>query len=326
MDNLSPTGQLRPKSGLSRLLNKYGFLSFNHINRDPAVVIDPPAAIIDPPPVVDPPAAKIDPPAAAQSWKGFLRNDLKDSPLVTKFGDNPEGLNKALESHANLEKLLGNEKIPIPKDANDKEAWARLNKALGVPEKVDGYALPDVKLPDSMKAMTFDKARFADAMLKTNATPAQANALYKMYTDMQMASYNQHQEALQKNLDTMVTGLKIEWGPAYNTNVELGQSVISQFSGDKDTEAFLTAALSSDPRGVKFLKKLGDQFSENKVGDFNVKRFAVSPEEAQAEVDKMTKDLTGPYMDTKGKFTPQERQAAIDRVNTLRGIINRSKG
>lgn len=323
MDNLSPTGQLRPNSGLSRLLNNYGFLNFGQVNRDPAAIIDPPAG--DPPPVVDPPPVKVDPPPAA-SWKGFLRNDLKESPLLTKFEDNPDGLNKAVESHANLEKLLGNEKIPIPKDANDKEGWARLNKALGVPEKPDGYALPDVKLPESMKNMAFDKARFAEAMLKTNATPTQANALYKMYTDMQLASYNQHMEALQKNLDTMVTALKTEWGPAYNTNVELGQSVISQFSGDKETEAFLTAALSGDPRGVKFLKKLGDQFAENKVGDFNVKRFAVSPEEAQAEIDKMTRDLEGPYMDTKNKFTPKERQVAIDRMNTLRGVIHRSKG
>ncbi len=262
----------------------------------------------------------------ATTWKGFLKTDLKDSPLLTKFEDTPEGLNKALESHANLEKLLGHDKVPIPKDANDKEGWARFNKALGVPDTAEGYGLPDVRLPDSMKGMTIDKARFAEVARSQNMTPAQANSLWKTYNDINVAAYNSHLETLQANLTKTVNMLKQEWGAAYNTNVELGQTVINQFSEDKEMNDFLTSVLTSDPKGIRFLKKLGDQFAENKVGDFNVKRFAVTPEEAQAEIDKMSKDLDGPYMNQKNKFTDQEHAAAIERVNTLRTIIQRSKG
>ncbi len=119
--------------------------------------------------------------------------------------------------------------------------------------------------------------------------------------------------------------LKQDWGAAYDTNVELAQSVINQFSEDAEMNNYVTSVLSNDPKGLRFLKKLGDQFAENKVGDFNVKRFAVTPDEAQAEVNKMVHDLNGPYMNQKNQFTEQEHVAALERVNTLRTIINRAK-
>ena len=61
------------------------------------------------------PIGSSDNPATPASWKQGLSDDLKNSPLLQKFEDTIEGLSKAFESHANLEKLLGHEKVPIPK-------------------------------------------------------------------------------------------------------------------------------------------------------------------------------------------------------------------
>lgn len=286
-------------------------------------VVDNPVTPAEPVAPAAPVAAPAEP--APTGWKEFLKSDLKDSPLLTKFENTPEGLNKAVESHANLEKLLGHEKVPIPKGPEDREGWARFNKVMGVPDSPEGYQLGDVKLPESMKDMTINKTQFAEAMKANNIPPSSAAGLWKLYNDIQVNAYNAHMETLQGNLTKTINMLKQDWGPAYNTNVELAQSVINQFSEDKETNDFVTSVLSSNPKGLRFLKKLGDQFAENKVGDFNVKRFAVTPEEAQAEIDKMTRDLDGPYMDQKGKYTQQERAAAIERMNTLRLIIHKSK-
>ncbi len=264
-------------------------------------------------------------PAPTGQWHEYLKPDIKGSPLLSKFENTTEGLNKALESYGNLEKLLGHDKVPIPKGTEDREGWARFNKAMGVPDAPEGYALPDVKLPDSMKGITIDKGQFAQVLKANNIPPSAAQGLWKTYNDLQISGYNSHMTALQENLTKTRNMLMQEWGAAYDTNVELGQTVINQFSEDKDMNDYLTSVLSSDPKGIRFLKKLGDQFAENKVGDFNVKRFAVTPDEAQGELDKMTHDLEGPYMNTKNKFTEKEHAAAIERVNTLRTIINRSK-
>lgn len=264
--------------------------------------------------------------SVAASWKQGIRTDLRDSPLLQKFEDTPDGLNKALESHANLEKLLGHDKVPIPKDANDIEGWNRFSKAMGIPDKAESYGLPDAKLPDSMKGMAIDKNKFAEVVHAHKLTPSQASGLWKVYNEIQVEAYNKHLDGLQKNMDNTINTLKGEWGDAYNTNVELGQMVINKFTdGNKEMNDFISATLLKDPSGVKFLAKIGDQFAENKVGEFSMKRFSLAPEQAQNEIDRMVRDMDGPYMNSKGKYTDQEHNAAIDQVNALRASILRAK-
>ncbi len=328
MDNLYPKGQYRP----SMLGNNKGFiLNPFHVNRDP-IPGDPPGGdqpAPPAPPVVDPPAPPAplagDPPVSDKGWKGKLSADLRGSPMFQTYEDTPEGLNKAFESHANLQKLIGHEKVPIPKDANDKEGWARFNKAMGVPEKPEGYALQDIKVPDSLKSLMMDKNKFAQFMHTQNATPGQVQNAWKMYVQENVNTYNSHMDSLQKSLDATINVLKQEWGPAYDANIELGQSVITQFAEDKDTADFLTATLLKDAKGIKFMKKLGEQFAENKIGDFNIKRFALSPDEAKAELDQMMSNMEGPYFNQSKKFTAAEQDQAVNRANLLRDVIHKAK-
>ena len=261
--------------------------------------------------------------AISSSWKQSLRNDLRDSPLLQKFEDTPDGLNKALESHANLEKLLGHEKVPIPKDINDVEGWNRFSKAMGIPDKAQGYGLPDANIPESMKDLTLDKNKFAEVMHAHKVHPSAVKGIWETYQKMAIDSYKQVIDKQQAKLTETVNTLKGEWGDAYNTNVELGQMVINKFSSDQETNDYITSVLSQDPRGIKFLAKIGDQFAENKVGEFQMKRFSLAPDEAMEEVRKMKADMDGPYWNNKGKFTDAEHKAAEDRVNMLLAVANR---
>jgi hypothetical protein len=156
-------------------------------------------------------------------------------------------------------------------------------------------------------------------------TPAQAQGLWKVYNEINIDAYGKAMEAHQKQLTETVNRLKGEWGDAYETNVELGQMVINKFSDDQDTNDYITSILSQDPRGIKFLAKIGDQFAENKVGEFQMKRFTLSPEEAMEEVAKIKNDMEGPYMNQKGKFTEREHAVAVDRVNSLIASVQRAK-
>jgi hypothetical protein len=262
-----------------------------------------------------PTATTTDAGSVAASWKNNLSTDLKNSPFLKKFDDNPDGLNKAFESHGNLEKLLGHDKVPIPKDVNDVEGWNRFSKAMGIPDKAENYGLPDASLPESMKGMTIDKNKL---------TPAQAKGLWKVYNEINVQAYNSHMETLKKNLNETVNTLKGEWGDAYDTNVELGQTVINKFSDSQEMNDYLTSALSSDPRGVKFLAKIGEQFAENKVGEFQMKRFTLAPEQAKDEIQKITRDMNHAYNNPGA--TDREHQAAVDYVNSLYAVITRAKG
>lgn len=264
--------------------------------------------------------------APSFAWKDTLRPDLKSSPFVQKFDDSPDGLNKALESYGNLEKLLGHEKVPIPKDINDVEGWNRYSKAMGIPDKAEGYGLPNANIPESMKDLVLDKNKFADIMHAHKVHPHAVKGIWEAYQKMAIDSYQGAMDKHKAKLTENVNRLRGEWGDTYDTNIELGQTVINKFSDSQEMNDYLTSTLSQDPMGIKFLAKLGNQFAENKIGEFQMKRFSMAPAEAQAEIDKMVRDLEGPYMNTKEKYTEQEHQAAIARVNSLRAVINRAKG
>ncbi len=326
MDNISPNGQLMPmqRSWFYILRNNRGEANpgVQDPPADPAPS-DPPADPPAEPPPSDPPPA--DPPAAT-SWKDSLSADLRDSAVVKKFEDTPEGLAQAMESHNNLEKLLGHDKVPIPKGVEDVEGWNRFSKAMGIPDNAEMYGLPDANLPEEMKGMTIDKNKFAEVAHAHKLTPEQAKGLWKTYTEINTQAYIDAKKGLDTQLQETINRLKGEWGDAYNVNVELGQMVINKFAEDQESNDYITSILSKDPRGIKFLAKIGDQFAENKFGEFQMKKFTLGPEEAQKEIDRIKNDMDGPYMNASGKYTAQEHQAAVDRVNSLIASIQRAKG
>ncbi len=283
-----------------------------------------PAAPGDPNPAPAPAPEPTPTPAPAFSWKNNINADLRNSPTLQKFDDTAEGLGKAIESHLSLEKLLGHEKIPLPKDANDKEGWDRFNKAMGVPDKAEGYGLKDVTIPESIKNIGFDKKAFAEVLHELKVPPQYANSLWEKYTQVGMTAYNKAVKAQTDKLMEIANTLRQEWGDSYEANVDLGQMVINKFSDDKETNDFLTASFLKDPIGIKFLAKIGQQFAENKIGEFQAQRFTLTPEQAQGEIDKILKDPTHPY--TNEKATKAEHDKAVSYVNSLYAVIAKAKG
>lgn len=278
-------------------------------------------------PVVDSPAPAVpDPitPAPSFSWKAQLSPDFAGSPVLKKYEDNVEGFNAAVRSHLDLTRMLGNEKVPIPKGKDDVAAWEVFSKAMGIPEKPDGYALTDVAVPDALKGLTFDKTKFAEIVHGQKLTPSAAKALWESYTEMSMQAYSKALTAQQEKITGLVNQMRSEWGDAYQSKVELGQMVINKFSDDKEMNDFVTASLSQDPRGIKFLAKIGDQFAENKIGDFKYQRHSLTPEEAQREIDSIRQDMKHPY--NNDKASQSERDRAIDYVNSLISVSRKPRG
>ena|SRR3990167_3265857 len=122
----------------------------------------------------------------------------------------------------------------------------------------------------------------------------------------------------------VVNQMRSEWGDAYDTNVELGQLVINKFASDQDSQDFVTASLMKHPNGIKFLSKIGSQFAENKIGEFGFKRFSLTPEQAQSEIDGILAEPKHPY--NNDRAAPAERDRAIDYVNGLYKLISKSRG
>jgi len=264
------------------------------------------------------PAPQPAPEPQSFSWKGNIGEDLSKAPGLGKFEDTKEGLAELGKSYVNLEKLLSHEKVPLPKGPDDAEGRAAFNKAIGVPDTAEGYHLPDAKMMGSLEEAAFDKGTFQQYMHKHGLTPAQANGLWQDYVQMSNDMYNQINQEFTNKMDENVNALRKSWGDAYAGNVELGDMVINKFSDDKAMADFLTANLAKDPAGMKFLAKIGTHFAENKIGDFQYKRFAMTAEEAKNEVAKIKADPNHPYSNPNA--TEDDHNAAVEHVNRLIGI------
>jgi len=249
------------------------------------------------------------------SWKSNLNPDYANSATMQKFSDDKNGFNDAIKSHLALEQLLGQDKVPVPKGPDDAEGWSRFSKAMGIPERSDQYGLPDVEVPESMKGLQFNKQEFAEVAHSLKMTPNQAKELWNVFTTRVKEGYSKQIEAHKKHMTEIVNQMRSEWGDAYDSNVELGQMVINKFSSDKESEEYITSSLLKDPRGIKFLAKIGGQFAENRVGDFSHKRFSLTPDQAREEWLSIVNDPKDPYNDDKAN--PQLRKVRIDYVNGL---------
>lgn len=254
----------------------------------------------------------------AFSWKSKVGEDLSKAPSLGKFSDTPEGLAEVAKSYVNLEKLLGHEKVPLPKGPEDVEGRAAFNKAIGVPDAPEKYNLPDASLPAGSESVAFDKGTFQQVMHKYGLTPQQAAGLWKEYGSMMGESYNKMTQNYSQQLDQNINALRKEWGDAYAANVELADMAISRLADSKEMGDWLTANIAKSPFGLKWAAKVGNLLAENKVGDFQYKRFSLSPAEAKNEIARIKADPNHPY--NSEKATEDDHNAAVNHVNRLFAI------
>ena len=209
--------------------------------------------------------------------------------------------------------------IGLSKNAGKTTLLNRLIK--GFENKIDRLGIASIGI-DGEK-VDFDKGAFSKVVHENGLTPMQAQALWKTYTAMQTDAYTKQMADHQQLMIDNKNALMAEWGDAYAANVELGDMVISKFADDQETADFITATLTKDPAGIKFLAKIGEQFSENKVGEFQYKRHSLSPADALAEIKKIQQDPNHPYQNDKAPDA--EHDAAVEHVNRLISISRGKK-
>ena len=229
------------------------------------------------------PAAPASAPTAANSnWfdsiedaelKGYVQNKGWKDPVELATG------------YKNLEKLLGGEKLPLPKGADDKDGWSRVYDALGRPKTAEDYKLP---VPEGDPG-TFAKAASAKFHeLGISAQQAQSLAEWWNQTQTGQAQNVQQQSAQQAEAD--IGSLRSEWGQAYDENLELGRRAAREFGLDQ-------AKLSAIEQGMgtkgmlEFMAKIGRGLTEHTFeGGKSTQGFGMTPEAAMQRINALRGD------------------------------------
>jgi hypothetical protein len=194
-------------------------------------------------------AATATPAAATTSWKDSLPDDLKSNSTLDRF-DTSEGI---VRSYLNLEKLIGTEKVPVPKEG-DNEGWDRYYKASGRPEKPDeyGFAKPE-QLPEGMEySPDIDKA-FATKAHELGLNKKQAAALREWQLGIMSEGHKQQSSQTEIARSDGEAKLKSSWGRAYDQNLTIAKSELKKRATPEFVAYMETSGLGNHPAMAEFL-------------------------------------------------------------------------
>lgn len=225
------------------------------------------------------------------SWMDALDADFRNNPSIQKF-TNVNGLAK---SYLESQKLIGRDKIVIPKDENDAAAWDGYRKAFGIPEnaskydiKIEGVELKDTEL-ESFKGLAFQHKV--------------TNAAAQDFLQAHINGINEYEQAKQ-NLITekgkqVTAELNKEWGLAAEKNWALAKGVLGKLCESDEQLKEIQTELGNNAHFIKFLHKVGSSISEGGFDGFGGQGggngFTLTPAQAQAELDKINNDSNHAY-------------------------------
>ena len=190
-----------------------------------------------------------------------------------------------LGSYRNLEKLLGSEKLPLPRDDNDRDGYERAYKALGRPDSPDGYKLKQMEGGDPAFAGEASKW-FHEAGLSTRQAQALAERYSAHVGQIEAAAKQRFVANSQRDADE----LRSEWGDRFDANLEMGRRAARQFGLESHDVAAMERTLGTR-KLLTVLSKIGRGLGEDSFesGD-RPNAFRMSPEAARARADALKAD------------------------------------
>lgn len=222
----------------------------------------------------------------AQDWRTSIPEDIRSDPNFAKY-ETAEGFYKG---HLSLVKMLGSEKIAIPKEG-DAEGWDRAFKALGAPDTPDAYGFkaPE-KIPDGMQYNPDLDKRIATIFHGAKLNPQQAakvrEGLMEVVGQGATESLDATKQAEAQRLQAIQQGeiaLKAEWGQAYEQRGKAAGAAINKFLSPETIAAMDAAGLANNPAIIKDMYNLGVKMVGEKdlIGEADI---AQSPQELDASI------------------------------------------
>lgn len=228
-----------------------------------------------------------------QSWYSSLGDDYKNHPSIQKFSD----ANGLAKSYLSLESMMGQDKIPVPKDDNDIQAWQMYNKAFGVPESFDKYDLKaDEKFADL--GDIGDLKDFKEIMHKHRVPQKEAQGILEEYLGSIQAAKQAQLQAFNDASENAQKELKSEWGLKYDENINSAKNFLEKMAGSKEKFDYFNNKVGNDPEFIRLFSKMGESISEGSLGGLEGQSgntFTKTPANAKTELDKILNNPNDAY-------------------------------
>jgi hypothetical protein len=254
--------------------------------------------------------------AASGDWTASLPEDMRA--LVKAKGW--KGMDDVLGSYANLERVLGGEKLVVPgKDAKP-EDWEPVYDKLGRPKDPKDYKIERPKeLPQDFPYNANIVESFRPVAHKLGLTNAQAQGLHDWVVAQNIQQHVEGTQERAKANEQNLAALKKEWGKDFDQKSALAARAVRAFGSDALSAWFDKTGLGDDANFIRLFSNIGSAMGESRIvtGQGGGKLLG-GPAQAQAEIDRLTADkafmadLTG----DNGSVAKKMAQEKWDRLNS----------
>lgn len=251
-----------------------------------------------------------------QQSSGSFADFFKDSPELSEFVGKKGWKDpaSAVNSYRELEKMIGGEKIPVPKDANDRAAWDVVWKRLGRPDSADGYGLGKREGADPEFAK-FAEGMFHEMGLPTHIGQSLADKFAEYGAKAQAAQEERFSQSVAADLEHLKS--MDGWGPAYEAKSAAVHAALDAFKIPPETFSTIERALGTKATANLFAD-IGEKMGEAKQ---------VTPEGSRGTADKfLTPALASERIkilksdpDWRAKYTRGDL-AAVNELSNLQKI------
>ena len=268
------------------------------------------------------PSVPVETPAEVASGSGsrseFLQQlpeEIRDHPSLQSIND----VGNLGLSYVNAQRLIGADKIPLPKNPTEDDL-SNIYSKLGRPDEPSGYAIQ----ADGQILTEGDVNTYTDIAHKLGLSKAQANGILDYYR----SSIQQTTEAMSKDSEQqrqqIEQSLKAEWGADYDAKVTQANRAVSDIAGEVLLQMVLEdgTKVGNHPAFIKAFANFADfknsvtkedTISENSVN------YRMSPADAKAKIDTIMNDRSHAYWDRKN---PVARDKAVKEVQDLYEMLN----
>jgi hypothetical protein len=245
-------------------------------------------------------------PVTLPEWVAqFIPEDAQKDPeiaaLLTPDKDgNPPDIAKYktpvdfVKSYKNQTELIGRKGVLIPNEKSDAKEIEAFNRALGWPEKPDGYKFSELKdLHPALKLTPESQKAFAEAMHKAGVPTKYADTFNQYAAQYMSGIIAQTEKASQEAIAKANEELKKEWGDKYDMNLKSAVALVEKVGGKEAIGAF--GDLGNNPKVLMFLAKLGSVISEDSISKMTTGGGSQMPEQeaAQKEISDIIADAKG---------------------------------
>jgi hypothetical protein len=199
-----------------------------------------------------------------------------------------KGAREVLDGYRNLEKVVGQARLAMPKDENDVDGYAKVYDALGRPKSAAEYKLP---VPEGADP-TFAKAA-SDVFHKAGLSTKQAGDIGKWWNETAAAAEKAAEEKYQVDSAQAMQKLEASWGGAYKERLETASRAARQFAIDADMADRMERSLGTE-KFMDLMYRMGHAISEHGgaagLDQPGAGSHMLTPEQAKTEIKRLQAD------------------------------------